>query len=202
MRATVTYRNSTTGTSSGIYIWCSFCINVQKLHHRYILWYIYMVQLLYQRTETPPQVHPLVCIYGAASVSTYRNSTTGTSSGMYIWCSFCINVQKLHHRYILWYVYMVQLLYQRTETPPQVHALVYMVQLLYLVFIRMPGESYRKRPRFLLLCLCDVFRVLINCRVCSISTGAPGLVLFQINRQADRECTVHDLPCVCVGVRE
>ena len=28
---------------------------------------------------------------------------------------------------------------------------------MYLVFTRMPGESYRRRLRCLLLCLCDVF---------------------------------------------
>ena len=33
---------------------------------------------------------------------------------------------------------------------------------MYLVFTRMPGESDRKRLRSLLLCLCDVFRGLIN----------------------------------------
>ena len=35
------------------------------------------------------------------------------------------------------------------------------------VFTRMPGESYRKRLRFLSLCLCDVFfQALINSFVC------------------------------------
>ena len=33
---------------------------------------------------------------------------------------------------------------------------------MYLVFTRMPGENYRRRPRSLLLCLCYVFRTLIN----------------------------------------
>ena len=33
---------------------------------------------------------------------------------------------------------------------------------LYLVFTRMPGESYRRRPRSLLLCSCDVFPALIT----------------------------------------
>ena len=33
----------------------------------------------------------------------------------------------------------------------------------YLVFTRMPGESYRRRFRSLLLYSCDVFRALINC---------------------------------------
>ena len=32
-----------------------------------------------------------------------------------------------------------------------------LVKLMYLVFIRTPGENYRRRFRSLLLCLCDVF---------------------------------------------
>ena len=44
----------------------------------------------------------------------------------------------------------------------------------------MPGESYRTRLRSLLLCLCDVFRALINSLVCWFCTSAlRGLVLFQ-----------------------
>ena len=37
-----------------------------------------------------------------------------------------------------------------------------LVEFMYLVFTRMPGESYRSLLRSLLLCLCDVFRALIN----------------------------------------
>ena len=33
---------------------------------------------------------------------------------------------------------------------------------MYLVFTRMPADSYRRRLRYLLLCLCDVFQALIN----------------------------------------
>ena len=36
------------------------------------------------------------------------------------------------------------------------------VEFLYLVFTRMPAESYRRRLRSLLLCLCDVFPASIN----------------------------------------
>ena len=35
-------------------------------------------------------------------------------------------------------------------------------EFMYLVFTRMPGESYRRRLRSLLLCFSDVFRALIN----------------------------------------
>ena len=41
-----------------------------------------------------------------------------------------------------------------------------LVEFTYLVFTRVPGESYRKRLGSLLLCLCDVFRALINSLVC------------------------------------
>ena len=40
------------------------------------------------------------------------------------------------------------------------------VEFMYLVFTRMPGESYRRRLRSLLLYLCYVFRALINSLVC------------------------------------
>ena len=36
------------------------------------------------------------------------------------------------------------------------------VEFMYFVFTRMPGESYRRRLKSLLLRLCDVFRALIN----------------------------------------
>ena len=41
-----------------------------------------------------------------------------------------------------------------------------LVEFMYLVFTRMPGESYLRRLRSLLLCLCDVFLALINSLVC------------------------------------
>ena len=41
-----------------------------------------------------------------------------------------------------------------------------LVEFMYLVFTRMPGKSYCRRLRFLLSCLCDVFRALINSLVC------------------------------------
>ena len=50
-----------------------------------------------------------------------------------------------------------------------------MVEFMYFVFTRMPGKGYRRRPRFL-LCLCDVFRALINSLVCCLYTRALGLV--------------------------
>jgi len=41
-----------------------------------------------------------------------------------------------------------------------------LVELMYLVFTRMQGESYRWRLSSLLLYLCDVFRAIINSLVC------------------------------------
>ena len=58
---------------------------------------------------------------------------------------------------------------------------VLLVKLMYLVFTRMPGESYRRWLRSLLLCLCYVFRALINSLVCWFCTSAVGLILFQIS---------------------
>ena len=43
---------------------------------------------------------------------------------------------------------------------------VSLVEFMYLVFTGMPGESYCRRLRSLLLYLCDVFRALINSLVC------------------------------------
>ena len=37
-----------------------------------------------------------------------------------------------------------------------------LVEFMYLVFTRMPGDSYRMRLRSLLWCLCHVFKTLIN----------------------------------------
>ena len=58
---------------------------------------------------------------------------------------------------------------------------------MYVVFTRMPGESYRRRFKSLLLCLCYVFRALITSLVCWLRTSALGLVLFRIVNQT----------CVC-----
>ena len=43
---------------------------------------------------------------------------------------------------------------------------VLLVKLMHLVFTRMPGESYRRRLRSLLLYLCYVFRALVISLVC------------------------------------
>ena len=50
-----------------------------------------------------------------------------------------------------------------------------LVGFMYLVFTRMPGESYHKRLRSLLLCLCDVFRVVITSLVCWFELKGPNL---------------------------
>ena len=78
------------------------------------------------------------------------------------WHKTCnCKVRKLHQRYI----FSVKN--------------VSLVEFMYKVFTRMPGESYRRRLRSLLLCLCYVFRALINFLVCWFCTSALGLVLFQ-----------------------
>ena len=45
---------------------------------------------------------------------------------------------------------------------------------MYLVFTRMPGESYRRRMKSVLLCLCYVFRALINTLVCCLINCREG----------------------------
>ena len=71
--------------------------------------------------------------------------------------------------------------------PPEVHPQndvpliedVPLVEFTYLVFTRVPGESYHRR---LGLCCCTcVFRALINSIVCWVCTSAQGLILFQIS---------------------
>ena len=55
---------------------------------------------------------------------------------------------------------------QGTYTPPEYDDDVPLVEFMYLVFTRLPGESYRRRLEFLLLSTCYVFRTLINSLVC------------------------------------
>ena len=77
-------------------------------------------------------------------------------------------VHKLHQRYILILPYRVQRIYAWWSLCTlYLHACqMVMVEFMYLVFTRMPGESYRRRLRSLLLYLCYVFRALINSLVC------------------------------------
>ena len=55
-----------------------------------------------------------------------------------------------------------------------------LVDFMSLVFTCMPGESYCRWLRSLLLYLCYIFQVLINALVCWFCTSTVGLVLFQI----------------------
>ena len=53
-----------------------------------------------------------------------------------------------------------------------------LVEFMYLVFTRMPGESYRRRLGSLLYS-CSIFRALINSLVCWLCTSALGLFCFR-----------------------
>ena len=66
------------------------------------------------------------------------------------------------------------------------------MEFMYLSFTRMPGESYRRQLRSLLLYLCDIFRALINSLVCWFCVSVPGLILFQIRCDM---LFVLDTPC-------
>ena len=57
---------------------------------------------------------------------------------------------------------------------------------MYSVLTRMPGESYRRRLRSLLLYLCYVFLALIDSLVCGFCTSALCLVLFQIQEEISK----------------
>ena len=67
-----------------------------------------------------------------------------------------------------------ELRYMSARSPPEAHTQmgpqnsedVPLVEFVYLVFTRMPGEGYSRRLRSLLLYLCYVFRALINSLVC------------------------------------
>ena len=58
-------------------------------------------------------------------------------------------------------------------TSSNVYEDVPLVEFMYLVFTRMPGESYRRRLGSLLLYLCCVFRALINSLVLLILSVTP-----------------------------
>ena len=66
-----------------------------------------------------------------------------------------ISTRKMSHKHI-----------NKTLTWHVCHEDVPLVEFMYLVFTRIPGESYRWWLGSLLLHLCDVFRVLINSLVC------------------------------------
>ena len=69
---------------------------------------------------------------------------------------------------------------------------------MYLVFTRMPGESYRRQLSSCPCCLCDVFLAIMNSLRCSFSASTMGLVLFsKIVRTDGTQCgycllTVHN----------
>ena len=54
---------------------------------------------------------------------------------------------------------------------------------MYLAFTRVPGESYRKRLKSLLLYLCDVFRALINSLCVDFDYEEAGLTLDQTDKK-------------------
>ena len=65
--------------------------------------------------------------------------------------------------WIVWFVFVLNSFQVLTDAP--------LAESVYLVFTRMPGMSYRRWLRSVLLCLCGVFRALINSHVCwSISS--------------------------------
>ena len=72
---------------------------------------------------------------------------------MYLWWSLCT-------LYLL--ACQVRVTADRSLKKKKKKIDVPLVEFMYHVFTRMPGESYRRRLRSLLWCLCDDFRALIN----------------------------------------
>ena len=66
------------------------------------------------------------------------------------------NVEKIKYS-LLWY--KTSKIHSEEKVP--------LVEFMYLVFTRMPGDIY---CRSLFLCLCDVFRALINSLICGVQT--------------------------------
>ena len=75
------------------------------------------------------------------------------------WHACKYKVHKLHHRYILW------------DVP--------LVEFMYFVFTRMPGESYRRPLRALLLYLCYVFRELFNSLLCWFNWSRSTILVWK-----------------------
>ena len=82
-----------------------------------------------------------------------------------------VSVDVKHHVYLLaesptvtltWHAckYKVHKLHQMFSSD------IPLVEFMYLVFTRMPGETYRRRPGSLMLHLCDVIQALITSLVC------------------------------------
>ena len=86
-------------------------------------------------------------------------------------------VHKLHQKYILmvyfWWSLCTLYLHACKKDVP-------LVEFMYLVFTRMPGESYRRQLRSLLLYLCYIFRALINSLVGCYYTKPSRYSLLQM----------------------
>ena len=144
------------------------------------------VHKLHQRYRDMYHWHYVPGIYSCQVRNTrYVNSTKGTDMylwslctwyllmlGMYHWhlCTWYLlmpgkkyKVHKLHQRYrgmylwslCTWYLLMPGEKYVNTTRGTE----MYLVEFMYLVFTRMPGESYCRHFRSLWLCVCDVFQV-------------------------------------------
>ena len=84
-----------------------------------------------------------------------------------------------------------------TQLPSSVED-VPLVDFMYLVFTRMPGESYRRWLRSSLLYLCDVIRALINSLVCWYPAPVGGGV-YSVHDSAARDACglLRSIVCCC-----
>ena len=118
----------------------------------------------------------------------HRSWTQGDKGGRGILYTYRYTVSARMTPALRWTATRATLMFQQgvmdkvTRQCPQTTTFlkdVPLVEFMYLVFTRLPGESYRRRLRSLLLYLSYVFRALINSLVCWFCTIALYLVVFQ-----------------------
>ena len=114
--------------------------------------------------------HKTLRVHSAKRQKTPPTTTTTTTKNpqrMYLW--WCLCTLYLHACQVRVTVgdsglccCTCVLYFERNNNNNKPTEDVSVVVLMYLVFTRVPGESYRRRLRSLLLYLCSVFRALIN----------------------------------------
>ena len=128
--------------------WRYIC-TVQSARNEIFLLSLLLISVSIILTKHCKQQHSIPYI---AIINDGNNSIVSEKMSMYLWRS--ISTLYLHARQA------------RATIGDSGLCHVPLAEFMYLVFTRTPGESYRRRLRSLLLCLCEVFRALINSLVC------------------------------------
>ena len=110
---------------------------------------------------------PLLSMKGCTSVGVYVPSSVEHKRMYLCWslCTLYLPSSAEHERMYLWWSLCTLYLPSSAEHERMYRSLL---EFMYFVFTRMPGESYRRQLRSL-LCLRDVFRTLINSLVCRLN---------------------------------